>query len=271
MTIHLLIKVICSPWFWVDVFFGSAGAWIVVRGLKLESRAEKFTPPENFNPDIFADIIARQKALMDRGQKLVVAGCVIEAIAAFILSVISGLEIVGANETAAAALLQAGVATNRTAQIEQTNLLIRSNVATLEAEVQWRTITPEQESTLINLLTPFITTSLVSRKPVGVEVWQWGDWEAAWYANKIRDVLKKCGFEVVSPGGYSITGYNPMDPAGYTTGLDITENAPTATDDMRAIVVAFAVARIPLRLAMIYTNTIPDGTVTIKVWHKPEK
>lgn len=175
---HLLIKLISSPWFWVDVFFGTIGALIVVKGLTLESRAEKLEIPEDFKPDLFQDIINRQKALLRRGEKLVLIGCLIEAIASFVLSIISGLEIADLNDNAARAEQDAAVAKSQTISNEMLIGVFSTNLITLaheydlstnalaEANARLASIRPLKARLIafLNGIDPSILTALASGK-----------------------------------------------------------------------------------------------------------
>lgn len=86
------------------------------------------------------------------------AGISIEVVAAFGLSVVSGLEIEGAKERADEAKSQAVRAVERAASIEntnallwQSNIVLRTQLEALEAKVRFRTITAEQMTNFVFL------------------------------------------------------------------------------------------------------------------------
>src|ERR1019366_3339335 len=82
----------------------------------------------------------------------------------------------------------------RAANLEATNLVLRSSLVALEAAVQWRTITPAQETNLISLLKPFTQANVAVTNAVQVRVEE-TDVEARWYAKRIVTVLRRCGFD----------------------------------------------------------------------------
>lgn len=106
----LLIKLIESPWFWLDVVLSVLGGILVWRGLKIEKDAEKLLPPENFKSDIFGDIVEKYKAEIERGWRILMRGVIIEVVAALGISIISGLEIAELNAKAEQAEETAGKA-----------------------------------------------------------------------------------------------------------------------------------------------------------------
>ena|SRR5208283_3815908 len=104
---NLVLKLISSPWFWADIALSVSGGVVVYWGLLVEKKAEKNLPPADFKPDIFEDVLAAQKREVERGWRILMAGIVIEVVAAFGVSIISGLEIADLTEKSATANLEA--------------------------------------------------------------------------------------------------------------------------------------------------------------------
>lgn len=94
-------------------------------GLLIEKKAEKRIPPEDFRPDIFEDVVKSQKSELERGWRILMTGIIFEVVAAFGISLVSGLEIADLSDKTADSK-------KRTATLESNNLLLRSNVAALE-------------------------------------------------------------------------------------------------------------------------------------------
>ncbi len=115
----LVIKVISSVWFWIDVLLATSGGLVVYWGLKIEKEAERLLVPADFKPDIFEDVIAPYKAKIERGWRILMTGIVMEVVAALILSVISGLEIASANDQAAKATERVSTNELRVAELEK--------------------------------------------------------------------------------------------------------------------------------------------------------
>jgi hypothetical protein len=82
------------------------------------------------------------------------------------------------------------------ARLAADNLVLRSNVAVLEAAVQWRTITPEQATNLIHLLSPVANSLPSGQKEVWVQAEGEDNPETQRYGARISEVLTNCGFEV---------------------------------------------------------------------------
>ena len=141
---HLVEKLVLSPWFWLDVVLSVTGGLLVWWGLQIEKKAEKLIPPSDFKPDIFGDILEQQKWELERGWRILMRGIALEVVAAFGISIISGLEIADFTDKAASAI-------ERTALVESNNLVLRSNVVALEIKLQPRTITPKQIENFIFL------------------------------------------------------------------------------------------------------------------------
>ena len=187
---NLLMRLASSPWFWVDMALSVTGGIIVYWGLAVEKKAEKLLPPENFKPaaDLYADIIQTQKSELERGWRLLMTGIVFEVVAAFGISIISGLEIAEATE--------------RTERLEAANLLLRSNVVALETKLQDRKLTSSQSFKLLECL---------RASPKGY-VWVASDTtadptamkECREYAQQIAGVMTAAGFEYTKNGSLSL-------------------------------------------------------------------
>ena len=85
----------------------------------------------------------------------------------------------------------AGIGTTN-AQLVADNLVLRSNVAVLEAAVQWRTIKHEQETNIISHLRPFLQTNFMHLNLVTIHLYA-TDPEAQAYAYRIEEILRKGG------------------------------------------------------------------------------
>ena len=159
--------------------------------------------------------------------------------------------------------IEAAHANERAATVESNNLVLRSNVVALESEMQWRTITPKQETDLIMLLKP--AQNAGTKHHVIVDFEQ-TDFEARWYAKRIVDVLKECGFDANSPSQIGFNDPNAPIPVGlgfFTTG----HVPPFALD----ILIAFRAVGIVPQVAESHRAAADDEVLTIEVWHKPEK
>ena len=139
---ELVLKLVFSPWFWADIILSVTGGLIVFWGLVIEKRAEKYSPPADFKPDIFADIADAQKAELERGWRILMLGIVFEVVAALGISVISSLEIADltdkaeqAGKDAADTKLQVGVITQTNLQLETRVEGLRFRNLELEASV----------------------------------------------------------------------------------------------------------------------------------------
>ena len=60
---NLVLKLLSSPWFWLDIFLSISGGIIVWWGLRVEKKAENLLPPEDFKPDLFDDKPTNNKTL----------------------------------------------------------------------------------------------------------------------------------------------------------------------------------------------------------------
>ncbi|MBI5774303.1 MAG: hypothetical protein HZA89_11240 [Verrucomicrobia bacterium] len=116
METNMLLKLISSPWFWLDVVLSIVGGILVFWGLKLEKMAES-----DEYLDAFVDGVKSKKLQAQRGWRILMTGIVVEVVAALGVSIISGLEIAVLNE--------------KSKQLEATNLVLRSNVLVLESQI----------------------------------------------------------------------------------------------------------------------------------------
>jgi len=162
--VHLFLRLISSPWFWADVLLSVSGGVLVYLGLRLEKAAEK-----KEYPGAFVDEVKSRKLKAERGWRILMVGIVVEVVAAFGISVISGLEIAdlsdksaAANNEAKQAAKEAGRANERAAMVESNNAVLslhveelRSNNIALERQMQPRLI---ESSHPIKRLTQFAGT-----------------------------------------------------------------------------------------------------------------
>lgn len=213
---------------------------------------------------------------------LVVGGLVIEVRGSHNAQKISGrdnaqlhLQAATANTNAAAANIVASEARERAARseeraalVESNNLVLRSNVVELERAVQWRTITPEQEAKLIEILKPFCQAHASETNRVVVQVHQSTDFEAMRYGKRIVEVLRKCGFKIrLSTIGISMSDSEEQLPMG----LEILQIGPNATPQFAVIGMAFGEAKIPFHQFARVENNPPSDVVLIRVDLKPDK
>jgi hypothetical protein len=126
---NLILKLIESPWFWADVVLSVIGGLLVYWGLLIEKESEKYIPPADFKRDIFDDIVKAQKSKLDRGWRILMAGIIIEVVAALLISIISGLEMASLND-------KAEQASERAANTESNNLVLQARVLVLTAQMQ---------------------------------------------------------------------------------------------------------------------------------------
>jgi hypothetical protein len=134
---NLIIQLVSSSWFWADVLLSVSGGVVVAWGLRIEKKAEEMMPPSDFGEsrNAFADIVEKQKREEERGWRILMTGIVMEVVAAFIISVISGLEIADSNSKSSAATLEAKNAEKQTAEVILNNLALRTNVDSLSIAV----------------------------------------------------------------------------------------------------------------------------------------
>jgi len=250
----LVVKLVSSPWFWADIILSISGGLIVAWGLAVEKKAEKKIPPPDFRPDIFADIAEAQKREVERGWKILMTGIVFEVVAAFGISVISGLEIADLKDKSAAATLeakqaakQAGEANERAAkfdadrvmvekeaeEIRSTNFVLQARVLELEAKTQPRTITPRQREILAKMLRPADANEEIDF------IYAAGNKEQKEYAESLEGILTNAGFKLKIDIGFLLTA--PY-AEGLTCGIKGADEYPA-----NAVVIqnAFKAADIP--------------------------
>lgn len=148
-------------------------------------------------------------------------------------------------------------------EFRQTNLVLEAKLLELKGIVQWRTITPEQETNLINLLRPFMQSNFVYRNLVQVSVS--GDIEESrQYAKRITDVLTECGFDAELDQSIKTI------VVGGTTGLEfVVQSAIRPPAHANAILNAFKTEKIAVTVTA--KPWAPRDCLQIWVWPKPEK
>jgi hypothetical protein len=247
-----------SRWLSIWEWCGSIGFLLVILGCVIEGVEHFIKFKRGESP--------KRKGIEKIGWLILVAGLAMEFIGDKRAKRISDRENRRLSVEAAEARKDAGKANERAAHLESTNLLFRSNVVVLEAAVQWRTVTPAQESNLVGLLKPFADEYARLTNSVQVHVEE-TDVEARWYAKRIVDVLRRCGFnsELKSAIGFS----NPEAPI--PLGLGFIEGGFTPTPHMIAVIKAFDAANLEVRVRQLNTNQTTDGILHIWVWHKPER
>jgi hypothetical protein len=124
----MVVRLISSGWFWLELFIAVIGGVIYFWGHWIERRAERFLPPESFRDDIFGDIVLRYKTEMERGWKILMFGIAFEVIAAFAITVSAGLERVDSKERTA-------ILESTTASLASTNLVLQANVFALKKQL----------------------------------------------------------------------------------------------------------------------------------------
>ena len=184
---NLVLELISSPWFWADIILSVTGGAIVWWGLSIEKKAEKLLPPADFKPDIFDNIVERQKKEVERGWRILMTGIVVEVFAAFGISVISGLEIAdlkvkaaGANFEAKQAEKEAGQANERAAKLS----------IELEKLRHPRIITTEQRKKFIEIL---LEAHNIAKTRIEVITGN-TDKETEMFAFQVRKVLDEAGY-----------------------------------------------------------------------------
>jgi hypothetical protein len=131
----LVLQLISSPWFWADIVLSMVGGIIVWWGLRVEKEAEKFLPPEDFKPGLFDDIIKRQKREVERGWRILMTGIVFEVVAAFGISIISGIEMANLEDEASQAEKDAAFANERASSNELAVAILTSNNLALQQRI----------------------------------------------------------------------------------------------------------------------------------------
>lgn len=207
---NLIIKLACSPWFWVDILLSVSGGVVVWWGLMIEKRAEKLAIPSDFKPDLFRDVTEKQKIELERGWRILMAGIAIEVIAAFGISIMSGLEIANLNDKSAQsnqlakqAEFDADQASERASkldsaraiiekeaeEIRSTNLVLQARLLDLESKIQPRMITQKQREDFINFLTnsPRGSITIGCRHP---------DAETINFMQQVHSLLADSGFTI---------------------------------------------------------------------------
>lgn len=168
----------------------------------------------------------------------------------------------------------AGEANERASLNESNNLIAQSNLAALQLKVQWRTISDEQEATLIRLLKPFNQSQKSRTNEIRV-IADITDSESVWYAQRISRVLQKCGFD--NGGGSGIIlqmqGHDAKQPI--PTGLFWGGNNAAHVPDCATVMLrAFKAANIPLNKMGLVVGGFPkmnENVLFLEIEHKPEQ
>jgi hypothetical protein len=145
-------------------------------------------------------------------------------------------------------------------------VVAKSNLAALQLQVKWRTITPDQEAALIKALKPFADSLPLTQKGISINAYE-TDSEAVWYAHKIAEVLKHCGFE---PGLFSRMG--PWDVNPIPTGVQfLVKNMFHLPVSAGPIWADFQTNGLPINAGFATEQGIKldDDTLEIFVGHKP--
>jgi hypothetical protein len=173
-------------------------------GHRLEKKAADLIPPENFDPNIFGDIVERQKTEVARGWRILMTGIIFEVVAAFGISVISGLEIADLN-------IKTADAKQRTSLVESTNLMLSIQLESLRKEYGEfaqdveMTVAPRMfrfSEEAVSRLAPFSNTPIALmyigpglRDPSSRRVPQWDDGEQL--VRDMTSVLRQAKWNVI--------------------------------------------------------------------------
>ena len=175
------------------------GGVIVAWGLRVEKLAERKLPPSDFKTDIFEDVVGEAKRGIERGWRILMAGIIIEVVAAFGISIISGLEVASLTLEARRAESKANDAA---LQVE----IVRSNNVVLQQRLQPRTISIEQITNFI-----FLTQNM-PKFPVRVGIGKIND-EVFSYAMQIQSMLKQADYTTPNADTNWIEGIHQDDTA----------------------------------------------------------
>lgn len=226
----LVLKLISSPWFWVDVVVSITGVFLVFWGLWLEKKADQKLPPSDFQPDIFGDIVERQKAQLERGWRILMIGIVVEGVAALGISVISGLEIAQLNDQASKSNLRvaqletdvvqlrtigerakesAALATTEAEKVkkereiaEAGRLALEIKLRELEEKQGDRIIKPKQDANLVQCLRKWTGQKFVMLRWQGVVNAK----ESEAYGVQIFSALERAGFMRIDERAFNFIG-----------------------------------------------------------------
>jgi len=160
--------------------------------------------------------------------------------------------------------------------LESTNLGLRTELAKLEAAVQWRTITPTQEATITNFLMPVIALNPRLKKSEIFLCTDSGDIEAMRYTQQIGRVLKESGFSsVTQSAGWSMpsstNGWDNLSDFEIPTGIGLAiKNRNKYPSFVDLIYEAFVAA--DMRPARNEGGIfLTEDNLVINVWSKPQK
>jgi hypothetical protein len=153
------------------------------------------------------------------------------------------------------------------AQTESNNLVLRSNVATLEAAVQWRTITPGQEAELVKKLKPINDASRI-KKTIAVRTDD-EDIEETTYARRIAAVLSNCGYNSFWANNLGSINPRPAPIVGMFFTVKSLKDAAKIPSPAYEIIPAFNALKIDFKVVEDPEGG-SDGDITIRVGHKPK-
>ena len=289
---NLLLKLIASPWFWLDVLLSVSGGALVWWGLRIEKKAENLLPPENFKPDIFFDIVKRQKSELERGWRILMLGIVVEVVAALGVSIISNLESVDlkdrvakanervaniesnnavlvtigerSKESAAQAIEAAEKAKTEREKAESGRLELEKQILELEARTSSRTISQKTRETLafdLNGVTKGAVEIIMSDN----------DAECMTFGLEIKKVLLAAGFTKVLYSPRDIFRAIEMFPATANSGIDlmfcVKNHLPPAPLDAERTLLAFREGGINAD-GWPYNDSL--GTNDFQIWVLPK-
>lgn len=168
-----------------------------------------------------------------------------------------------ASQAAAEATKLAAALQLKSEEMASTNLLLRAEVAKLEAAVRWRTIDSEQESILVGMLSPVARELASTFRMVEISTGDLGA-ETVNFAKRIAEVLSACGFEVAFKGAGHASGFNPDQ--GVVFLMADRQNPPPHSDP---IIRAFEAAKIQ-RLSFASSPLAIGETLIVMVLRKPD-
>lgn len=204
---HLLLEMLLSPWFWLNILLSVAGGVIVYVGLKTEKAGEKMLIPPDLKPGIFSDIEEVARSKIELGWRILMTGIAFEVVAAFGISVISGLEIASLSDQTAAAQLESKRAEKQAGEANERASLIESNNIVLRKGLQARVITEIQISNFI-----FLTKNF-PKIPIRVAASSLASPEADSYAWQLKRMFNLADFPSPNADSNSFLGIHLIEGA----------------------------------------------------------
>ena len=216
---------ISSGWFWAEVALSISGGLIVWYGLRIEKRAERKLSPADLSPEVFQDGILTLKRELERGWRILMTGIVVEVVAAFGITVLSGLEVAALNDEAAKARLR---------------------VAELETKLRHRQIRSEDRQKFVALLANAPKGKVEVTFSMGA-----GD-EIADYAEQIRRMIGAAGYDVGRACGFV------QAPIPKVMGIGVwnATNQPPFAGQMQAALKAIGIDTIGYVNSRLRTNQV---------------